>query len=295
MSVSHINSIKKIAGYFEAVTKSPFTSNGAVIMPKPLEVSDSLASGYVCPDSCGACCQKFTLDYIDGEETPEGVRERSVEFNGKQVRVWTDLQRENRSDRCQHLSTIGGRCLIHSVRPFTCDFELIRVYMGNIRNYNKIGIGEFGRSWKLLRVSGEKGALCQITKPTEASIADTIRKLERLRRWAEHFGVVETWIPEIVEYLRGGQWRNGPLVLGNNERLYKQPLKHPGRELLKELISAGKHTRKELMGALMAAHPQVPKAAFATLLTDTKNPSMKYSPFDRRVEIGPKGVWSFEE
>jgi len=113
--------------------------------------------------------------------------------------------------------------------------------------------------------------------------------------WASHFGLVDTWIPQIIHYLDSGDWRNGPVILGNTEGLHKRSNKHLGRESLKKLIAAGMYDRKQLMEALLAAHPEVPKSAFATLLTDTKNPSMKYSPFDRRVVIDANGIWSFEE
>jgi hypothetical protein len=42
----------------------------------------------------------------------------------------------------------------------------------------------------------------------------------------------------------------------------------------------------------MGAHPEVPKTAFASHLTDAKNP--KYNPFDREVVIDANGIWKFK-
>jgi len=149
MSVTHKNSIGKIVSYFAAITKVPFTVDDTTFSPRPLELSDSLAKAFTCPPSCGACCQKFSLEYIDGENMPGGARERVIDFDRRRIRVWSDLQSSNRSDRCKYLSPVNGRCDIYGQHPFTCEFELVRVYSGSIRNYNSIGVGQFGRSWQL--------------------------------------------------------------------------------------------------------------------------------------------------
>jgi len=172
------------------------------------------------------------------------------------------------------------------------------VEIGSIRNYNTIGIEQFGRSWQLTRVGGEKGTCCEIKQARPESIDETVRKIERLRTWAEHFRLTETWTPEIVDYLRSGEWRNGPITLfppgweGQEETLYKRPTRHPGRELIKEMIAEGTHTRKEIMDALLAAYPEVPPSAFATHLTDAKNP--KYNTFGQKVVIDTNGISKFE-
>jgi len=203
MSVAHPNSVEKIIfKYFAAITKVPFTSNGVTVNPKPLIVSSTLARGYTCPPDCGACCPKFTLDYIEGEPTPEGVQERFFEFNGNRIKVWSDLQTLNVGTHCRHVSAIDARCAIHSVRPFSCDFELVRTYMGTVAPKNRIGVGKFGRSWNLTRaVGGAKGTLCEIIPPTAEAIDDTLRKLERLKSWADYFTLTENWLPEIMEFL----------------------------------------------------------------------------------------------
>ncbi len=297
MSFTNKDSIGKIVGYFKAVTKVPFTYKGKTVAPLPLEVLPSLAKGFDCPDNCGACCcDKFTLDYIDGdgEGVPDGLKKREVRFNGKKLIVLSDQQLRNWSDRCKYLLPENARCDIHGVHPFTCAIELVRVRKADIRNYNTIGVMEFGRSWQLSRASGEKGTLCKILKATPATVADSVAKLERLRTWATFFGLTETWVPEIIDYLQTERYLNGSIILGGEgAELYEKPKEHPGKELLQSLIKEGTHTRPEIMDTLTAAHPDVPKTAFAAWLTSAKNP--KYNPFDKEVVIDAAGIWKFED
>lgn len=297
MSFTHKDSIGKIVGYFAAVTKVTFTYKGKTIAPLPLEVLPSLAKGFNCPDNCGACCRdKFTLDYIDGdgEGVPDGLKRREVQFNGKKLIVFSDQQLRNWSDRCKYLLPENSRCDIHGVHPFTCAIELIRVRKADIRNYNTIGVMEFGRGWQLARANGEKGTLCEIEEAAPASVAESIEKMERLRTWAEYFGLTETWVPDIIDYLRSERYLEGSIILGGEGvELYEKPNEHPGKELLQRLIQDGTHTRKEIMDALMAAHTEVPKAAFSSRLTGAKNP--KYNPFDKKVHVDADGIWSFED
>ncbi len=216
MSVNHSDSVEKIAErYFTAVAKKPFEFNGKLYRPKPLFVSDQLGRGYTCPLNCGACCPVFTLDYLPGEETPKTVHERHFEFNDRLVAVLSDQQLDNRTSHCRYVSREDARCQVHPVRPLSCDFELIRPRACKERN--ELRVAMFGRAWNLTNaVDGSKGTKCKITAPTEESIADTIRKLNRLRKWTNHFGLGQTWIPEIIKYLQSGRWKSGPVILGAN-------------------------------------------------------------------------------
>lgn len=54
-------------------------------------------------------------------------------------------------------------------------------------------------------VDQERGAMCTIVSPTPSSIADAVRKLKRLREWTDHFGLKETWIPEVVDLIERGR------------------------------------------------------------------------------------------
>lgn len=216
MSVHHSDSVEKVVErYFTAVAKKPFEFNGKLYRPKPLYVSNQLARGYTCPLNCGACCPVFTLDYLPGEETPKNVYARRFEFNDRMVTVLSDQQLDNRTSHCRYVSREDARCEVHPVRPLSCDFELIRPRACKERN--ELRVAMFGRAWNLTNaVDGSKGTRCKITDPTEESIADTIRKLVRLRKWTNHFALGQTRIPEIIGYLRSGRWRSGPVILGAN-------------------------------------------------------------------------------
>jgi hypothetical protein len=212
--VVHKDSVDKtVKKCFRAITKLPFKVKGATIQPCPLEVSALLARGYICKKRCGACCPKFSLDYLPSEDKPEGVTERFFEFNGRKIPVYSDFQKDNTGKHCKHVSSRNARCRIYPIRPFSCDFELVRCYVRPNMPSNKIAVAPFGRAWNLTRADGGKGTLCEILPPSEAAIQDTIRKLRRLQQWADHFGLAETWIPEIIEFLEATKGTKGDITL----------------------------------------------------------------------------------
>ncbi len=57
----------------------------------------------------------------------------------------------------------------------------------------------------MLRVDGEFGAKCDFPKiSTKAALEDSVRKLERLKQWTDHFGLHRTYIPSIIEWAKRG-------------------------------------------------------------------------------------------
>ncbi len=215
MSVTHPDSLGKIVQkYFAVITKVPFDFNGTTVKPRPLLISTGLARGYTCPPNCGACCPKFSLDYLPDEAHPPGVTERLIEFNDRKVKVYTDFQSKNSTRHCRHVSSVDARCAIHPIRPLSCDFELIRCYLGLKQPWGRISVAPFGRAWALTKAVGnEKGTLCEILPPSDKSIQDTIRKLRRLEAWATHFGLAETWLPEIIQFLEATKGAKGNITL----------------------------------------------------------------------------------
>jgi hypothetical protein len=203
----HNDSVDKIVTrYFATVAAEPFHYNGRQFTPKPLAVSPLLLRGYTCPEKCGACCLKFTLDYIPGERRPKDATIRTVEFNDEDVVVYTDPQRDNDTKSCRHLDQESGRCGIHGYHPFTCDFELIRTLeFAEPESPNVLTQKLYGRGWNMLRVDGERGARCEMTDPDPATVADVLRKLDRLKAWTDHFGLTRTWIPKIQTLIRMGR------------------------------------------------------------------------------------------
>lgn len=204
-----VDSIDKIVTvYFRAVTRVPFTYKGKTYKPQALRVSEGVFRGFTCPAGCGGCCPRFSLDYIPSEELPPDpdgrIKQRFVEFNGKRILIYSDLQTDHSDHHCVNLRKDDGRCGIHGRQPFSCDFELIRLAITEIptRN-NNMTTRLFGRGWALKRVDGERGALCDIVPATSETVADTIRKLERLNTWASHFGL-KTVVPDIIQWAKHG-------------------------------------------------------------------------------------------
>ncbi len=194
---------KIVTKYFAALTWSPFSYKKKTYKPKLLKVSPLLLRDYTCPPQCGGCCFKFTLDYIPGEDMPKGVQKRTIEFDGRGVDVWSDLQVGNTGSRCRHL-LVDGRCGIYPKRPFSCDFELIRVLEGpdSFLLTQKL----FGRGWSYPRVDGGTGALCEMLDVNSKGAHEVHRKLGRLQAWAEHFWL-PTRIPTVMEIIERGHLR----------------------------------------------------------------------------------------
>lgn len=102
--MAYNDSIDKVVHYFSCVTNEPFIYKDKIYEVKLLHVSPGIIRGYKCPGNCGGCCQKFTLDYLPTEQHSKQVVERLVEFNNRKYRIYTDEQRDNKSDRCRYLN-----------------------------------------------------------------------------------------------------------------------------------------------------------------------------------------------
>lgn len=192
---------KIVTSYFSTVTAEPFTYRDVRYPVPELVVSPLLLRGYTCPIGCGGCCPKFSLDYLPTERKPPGVTARTVMFNGHPVTVYSDMQLGNRGDRCRNLQ-VDGRCGIYLVRPFSCDFELIRM-MPTGERARRLSQQLFSRGWNMKRTDGGRGAKCEMTPPDEYTVSEVLRKLTRLEDWARHFGLatrvpqIMTWVAEI--------------------------------------------------------------------------------------------------
>jgi hypothetical protein len=199
---------KIIQTYFSAVTIVPFEYKGITYQPHDLTVSPLLVRGYTCPEGCGGCCHYFSLDYLPSEPHPYTLKERFIDFDGRKVRIFSDMQEEHSGPRCKHVDKIG-RCGIHGVHPFSCRFELIR-FNHFAERPNQLSTRLFGRGWSYNRVDGGKGALCEIIPADEKRVEDLIENFLELEKWADHFGIL-TCIKEIVEWIHDKQYLIGPL------------------------------------------------------------------------------------
>lgn len=200
--MAHTDSIDKIvSSYFAAITRKSFCYKGKNYEPKDLIVSPLLFRGFTCPENCGGCCPRFSLDYLPDETQPYGLEERIVEFDGKQIPIYSDEQTDHQDHHCRNLRRDDGRCGIHGKQPFSCDFELIRC----IHFDDKTVLTQklFGRGWAFLRTDGERGARCEMTPVSKETVAEVIRKLKRLKQWAEHFKLIHC-LDTVIEWAELG-------------------------------------------------------------------------------------------
>lgn len=210
------DSLDKTLHYVAMVCAEPFTYKGESFEPKRLRVSPDLVRGYTCPVNCGACCQRFSLDYIPAERVPDHdrLRVRVIEVNGKPRAVFSDVQEDHTNHKCRHLDPRDGRCNIHGDHPFSCDFELLRFHEFTSEDRaNQFSTRLFTRGkWNMFRVDGGTGTLCEITEIDERTVKDTVRKLRRLVTWCEYFGVAHK-VNEIIEWAEDPEARLEPLFI----------------------------------------------------------------------------------
>ena len=198
----HADTLDKIVGtYLASVCADSFRYKGRQFAPKALIVSPLLLRGYTCPANCGACCGSFSLDYTCDEARRGNEVPRTIAINGRSVTILSDMQRDVQDAWCRHLDRETGRCLQHASRPMACDFELIRflIYDDRVLMLQKT----YGRAWAMMRLSGNRGALCEMLPENSHRVSEVIRKLQRLEAWAMHLGV-RTRIPKILEWIAQG-------------------------------------------------------------------------------------------
>jgi Fe-S-cluster containining protein len=218
----YINSLDKVIfSYLGAVTKNDFTycfdSKKVIVKAKPLFVSPLIFRGFTCPENCGGCCPRFSLEYLPSELRPDNERfiEYSVSINEKNIKMYHDAQSDHIDHFCRYLNKETGRCEIYFRRPFHCDFELLRVYTG--KKSNRLTTQMFGRGWQFLRIDNQRGASCKITQANSKSQDEVVRKLKRLKEWGDYFGL-NTWLNDIIQWIISGPHAK-PLVLITNEQI----------------------------------------------------------------------------
>lgn len=200
MSVAHAETLTKIVEvYFAAVTREPFFFRGKLYHPQPLTVYPTVRRGWTCPAGCGACCLRFTLEWIPTEPHPATAIPEWVEFNQHRFLLYRDHQQGNPGPFCRNLDRSTGRCGIYQERPLSCDFELTR-FLHFQNGTARLTTKQYGRAWNMTRIDGDKGAMCEILPTDPEWNADLVRRLGRLKAWTDHFGL-ETKIPEAIDYV----------------------------------------------------------------------------------------------
>jgi putative zinc- or iron-chelating protein len=224
--VPHVDSIDKVVTrYFACVNARPFTYKGRTYEPKPLYISNLIHRGYTCPAGCGACCSRFSLDYLPSEQRPKSPRlqKRMVEFDGQRVPIYSDMQDDHSDHHCRNLSKTDGRCGIHGMHPFSCDFELIRfLSTTDPDSPNTLTQKLYGRAHAMLRIDGTRGAACTMTQSDSATTMEVSRKLRRLRQWCEHFGLQHRISDALLQWSDNGPWSRTSVVIDTEGRLMER-------------------------------------------------------------------------
>jgi Fe-S-cluster containining protein len=246
---------KIVEKYFSSVCREPFEYKGTTYKPRELRVSPLIFRGFqgcmakdgITGNRCGACCQWFSLDYIDEPDypMPGGLVARQVKVNGRSFTVYSDMQLDRRDKHfCRHLKMDSGLCGIHKRHPFSCDFELIRFSVPEKHPTDPINLSHqlYGHGFAMRRVDtpvdkkihGKDpayGARCEMLPPTEHSVDEVIRRLERLETWATYFQI-ETCVPDIIEWVR----ENRDRAIGLSDAELGKKIKH----LILEVTEADK-------------------------------------------------------
>jgi hypothetical protein len=205
---------KIIRPYLACTTKDRVRYKGEVFEPKRLQVSPLIFRSFSCPPMCGACCNtKFTVDFLPTEKAPPGLVERMVEVNGKEYKILSELQKDTPGEHCCYLNFENGWCKVHTTHALTCDFELLRFIVRPSQSSNILLQRLYGRGWNMERVDGERGAKC-VQGGWNADVRDDIiRRLYRLRKWADYFEI-KTVIYDIVKYVETGPHKT-PITLNH--------------------------------------------------------------------------------
>ena len=206
---------KIVQAYFAVVASSAFEYKGKIYGGQPYVVSPGIFRRYTCSAGCGACCTSFTLDYLPSDSLPKqlakSVITRKVEIAGKHVSLLSDMPTAHADHFCKFLDKQNGRCKIHARNPFSCDFELLRSAVMQVPPH-RLTTRLYGRGWAMLRIDGERGALCTIENVTSASIADVVRKLKRLKEWTDYCGI-PTKLALVIAWAQTAAQHNIPAAL----------------------------------------------------------------------------------
>jgi Fe-S-cluster containining protein len=221
MTVKFSNSLDKIKDYLQRLEVGRYDVYLSPIFFRSLS----------CPEKCGACCLKFSLDYITAEAQkllwksyPDVYREYFKFRKYNNHLILSDLQEDNIGMHCQFLDE-NGRCEIHNANPLSCRIEPIKFKL--VRNRVYIGKQFFGRAWAMTRVDGEKGCLCSFEDYNETQYKNDLKVLQELNDAADFFGT-ETILPQFINLLE----KLGPDVKLKN----KIPIQIVGMERLDRWI-----------------------------------------------------------
>lgn len=168
---------------------------------QPLEkiiISPTIFRKIICKEKCGACCLKYTMDFLPSEQKPKIKLTKRI-FENKEI--FTFYSSDKNKIYCDLLDTKTGLCTIHFLKPFSCDFEMIRFKYFKSKKTVYIGNYQYRRAWNMLKINNERGALCEtINLYREENKEEVLRKFKRLKSYIDYFQI-DTYINEIIKQL----------------------------------------------------------------------------------------------
>lgn len=196
-SFSSQEQLSKIFSYIDLASK-----------PKVV-LSTGFFRQYSCSSNCGACCHKIVLEYI--MESPRWERFMRIypQFVGNfrytkvgNITVYSDLQKDNKTKFCRYLNLENGRCKIHAVTPFPCEFVLSKLIDNKSRNRSILTTTYYGRGWNFLRVDQKtRGAMCIVGKFMFEKTMIDLELLRELWYYALLFNREDTKLPQIIKWV----------------------------------------------------------------------------------------------
>lgn len=199
------DSLARIVSYFHALAREPFSSPFGDRRPySRLVVSEKVFRSYSCPPQCGACCMRCSLVWRHRSEAPSDAitAARAVKINNVTLDFIVDEQAGHDGRFCSHLDG-EGRCGIYASRPLPCRLELFKFVHTSDHSVARAMVRLPGRGFTLTRVTGERGAQCQILPYDDALTQTHIRDLLILHKWMEEFGI-ENDCEGVIRYLSTG-------------------------------------------------------------------------------------------
>lgn len=219
VSVKNPNSLEKTFEQLSTVAKVPLVTPFKTFYPpeKGLRLSPLFWRHYGCHLNCAGCCRAFTLNWLP-DEWNKTVREyphvkemgtlETFSVNGVEANLVTIYQTDPLvlHDRlfCTFINPENGACGIHRESPFSCKIEMVK--FERAKGTGHILKTKFGRGWAMMKVHGEKGAICTIDEYAVDYLApeaedqlfrSDIPALKKMLSWAEHWEI-PTYLPELL-------------------------------------------------------------------------------------------------
>jgi hypothetical protein len=190
--------LSKIISYIELATKPTVV------------LSTGFFRRYTCPENCGSCCHKISLEYISDSPRWERFRRNYPELvkNFKHIKIdenmsiYVDNQEDYKERFCKYLDLTTGRCKIHTATPFPCEFVLSKFIDNKSRERSVLTTTYYGRGWAFLRVDKQtRGAMCRVEDFSYEKLLVDLDLLRELYYYALVLDI-KTKLPYIINYIQ---------------------------------------------------------------------------------------------